>query len=122
VDCGVSSGSFISDAHTYYEKSAAYLASFETMDVATFSLDEISTLIGYGIRPDIIKIDVEGAEGSVLEGAAGVLNSHKPLILLEIHSIYGMLRTCEILRAANYTITLMKEEADGRCFLSAVCE
>jgi hypothetical protein len=122
VDCGVSSGSFISDAHTYYEKSAAYLASFETVDVETFPLDEISALIGCGIRPDIIKIDVEGAEGSVLEGAVGILNSYKPVILIEIHSIYGMLKTCEILREANYTITLMKEEADGRCFLAAVCE
>lgn len=35
--------------------------------------------------PDIIKIDVEGAEFQVLEGAEKVLQNHKPTLFIEIH-------------------------------------
>jgi FkbM family methyltransferase len=36
--------------------------------------------------PDFIKIDVEGAEQKVLEGAEKVLEKYKPKIMIEIHS------------------------------------
>jgi FkbM family methyltransferase len=121
VDNGTSSGSFISEAHTYYEKNADYLNSFETTDVETYPLDQIGDLIGPGVRPDIIKIDVEGAEGIVLEGAKNVLIEHKPLLLIEVHSIYNMVKICEILGSAQYNITFLKEEPDGRCFLAGSC-
>lgn len=37
------------------------------------------------IRPDGIKIDVEGAETRVLRGAANILKNHAPWVLLEFH-------------------------------------
>lgn len=36
--------------------------------------------------PDLIKLDVEGYEGKIIQGARGVLSQHKPVILLELHS------------------------------------
>jgi len=36
--------------------------------------------------PDVIKIDVEGAELDVLQGARGLLHDKKPMLLVEIHS------------------------------------
>ena len=38
-----------------------------------------------GIRPDVIKIDVEGAEFSVLEGAREILAEARPLLVVSIH-------------------------------------
>ena len=38
-----------------------------------------------GLSPDVIKIDVEGAEIKVLRGAREVLIKHKPLVFLSVH-------------------------------------
>jgi hypothetical protein len=54
----------------------------------------------------------------VLEGAKDALRYYKPLLLIEVHSIFSMFKTCEILHALGYKIMLLKEEADGRCFLA----
>ena len=36
--------------------------------------------------PDLMKIDVEGAELDVLRGARGILAAHHPVLFLEVHS------------------------------------
>lgn len=119
VDKGTSSGSFIAKAHTYYPKSKQYLELFETALVKTVSLDNIASLIGSDIIPHVIKIDVEGAESSVLQGGVELLKKHRPLIMMEVHSIYNMLKTCDILQSVHYEVALLKEEPDGRCFIAA---
>ncbi len=118
VDRGTSSGNFISGADTYYPKSEAYLASFKIMKVRMISLDHASET-GTDTMPYIIKIDVEGAEGSVVRGAMKLLDKHKPLLLIEVHSIRNMLEISESLHSLQYTIVLLKEEKDGRCFIAA---
>jgi FkbM family methyltransferase len=35
--------------------------------------------------PDLVKIDVEGAEGDVLRGGAGTFSKHRPPIYIELH-------------------------------------
>ncbi|HEX3555883.1 MAG TPA: FkbM family methyltransferase [Thermoanaerobaculia bacterium] len=35
--------------------------------------------------PDVIKIDVEGAEPLLLRGAAGILREHRPALVVELH-------------------------------------
>ena len=48
-----------------------------------------TTLDGYcethGLAPEVIKIDVEGGEIGVLQGARQVLAGHRPLIILSVH-------------------------------------
>lgn len=51
----------------------------------TLALDDYASSQA-GFVPDLIKIDVEGAETHVLEGARGLLIDRLPHILLEVHS------------------------------------
>jgi FkbM family methyltransferase len=52
--------------------------------VETVTLDEFVSAAGVP-APDLIKIDVEGAELIVVEGMAHVLESVQPLLLVELH-------------------------------------
>lgn len=38
--------------------------------------------------PDLVKIDVEGAEARVLRGLAATIIKHKPVLLIEMHDMY----------------------------------
>jgi FkbM family methyltransferase len=72
-----------------------------------------------GPAPDVIKMDVEGAEHAVLRGAAGTLATHRPLLLLELND--PALRAQQsssdevlsLLRSLGYSI-LTFDEATGR--------
>lgn len=55
----------------------------ETTRVDVTTVDDLSARFG---TPSHLKIDVEGYEGAVLEGARQLLNESSPLIFLELHS------------------------------------
>jgi FkbM family methyltransferase len=56
----------------------------ETIEVAVTSIDEF--LASNPQRaPDVVKIDVEGAELEVIEGMRSTLAEHRPVVLCEIH-------------------------------------
>ena len=47
----------------------------------------IDALVRGGMAPpDLIKMDVEGAEGAVIRGAAHTIDAHRPALLIEVHS------------------------------------
>lgn len=52
--------------------------------VATLALDKVAEKLH--VVPDVIKIDVEGAELRVLHGAASLLTDVRPTVLLSTHS------------------------------------
>jgi FkbM family methyltransferase len=52
----------------------------ETMEVRTERLDDA---LPAGYVPHLIKIDVEGAERQVLEGAIEIITAHKPIVIFE---------------------------------------
>ncbi len=56
---------------------------FEKIVVVSTSLDE--EWIRDGLRPALVKIDVEGAEWDVLQGAQRLLEEVRPTLLLSIH-------------------------------------
>ncbi len=71
---------------------------------------ETITLDDFAARhpvPDFIKIDVEGEEHMVLEGARGILSQRKPSICCEIHSSEAAREVLAILRAIGYNVTLL---------------
>lgn len=72
-----------------------------TLEVAARPLDEIVAELGLE-SVDYVKIDVEGAEAEVLEGAAEVLRSHRPMVMVDSHQgSMGWTRAPEILKRAE---------------------
>lgn len=74
-----------------------------SMQVDIVSID---TLCEAGTIPDptLIKIDVEGAELGVLEGASRVLRRTKPTIFLATHGAEAHRTCCDFLRSAGYAL------------------
>lgn len=68
----------LSDSASNYGKGSTY-----EEEVATTTLDKVVT---EHPAPDLLKIDVEGAEMMVLNGATGLLRDHRPVIIIELHS------------------------------------
>jgi FkbM family methyltransferase len=54
--------------------------------------------------PDFLKIDVEGAEWLVLNGARKTLSQYRPTIFLSTHGRDVHQRCCQLLEVAGYTI------------------
>jgi FkbM family methyltransferase len=82
-------------------------AAFETVPVRVRSID---SLIAEGLPPpDLIKIDVEGGEGSVLEGAKNLLERGRCMVLCEMHTGNpgGVARAFAALNAAGYRINVL---------------
>lgn len=120
IDNGTSSGSFIEGAHTIYPKEDYInLTGFKTTNVKTVALDTPPNDFKLGKDPDVVKLDIEGAEFLALEGMKEILKRAKPLLLIEVHSIYNMYIVGDILRSIGYSLELLKEEKDGRCFFAA---
>lgn len=69
--------------------------------VETVSLDSFVFEQG-NAPPDFVKIDVEGAESSVLEGARRVLSTFRPVLLIELHSPEEDLRVGRLLTEFRY--------------------
>ncbi len=120
VDNGTSSGSFMEGSHTFWEKGIYEKnIGFTRTSVKTIPLDSLIRQIALKEAPGLIKIDVEGAEYLVIEGGKDIIQKYKPHLLIEIHSIFNGLKVTEYMKDFNYTIELLKEEKDGRCFISA---
>ena len=119
IESGRSSGGFIDTADTIWERGAFKQRGFTETKVRTVPLDLFKKELGIQEAPDLIKIDVEGAESLVLLGAKNTLLNKKPIILLEVHSMLNMFNVVLILSSLSYELEIIKEETDGRCFIEA---
>jgi FkbM family methyltransferase len=73
------------------------------------------------LPPSLMKLDVEGAEGEVLEGAQLLLAKVRPVIVMEVHNIVCMFRVQTLLHEHHYNLALLDsgETSCSRCFVLA---
>jgi len=69
--------------------------------IPTLSLDELIHQHA-APPPDLIKIDVEGAEAAVLAGAAELLREHRPIVFVAFHSDGLAIECSNRLQALGY--------------------
>ncbi len=74
--------------------------------VASLTLDEFVFLRG-APAPQLVKLDVEGAEGMALEGAQRLLREIQPVWILEVHGAAAAQAVWEELRRAGYKLLLL---------------
>ncbi len=93
---------------------------FKDIIVDTIKIDDF-IIFNKAKDPDIIKIDVEGAESLVLSGASELLKRKHPLLFIEIHDIVNMFYVQKFLFEMNYKIKLLDEQnaSSSRCFIVA---
>ncbi|MBL8745896.1 MAG: FkbM family methyltransferase [Phycisphaerae bacterium] len=54
--------------------------------------------------PNVLKIDVEGAEGMVLRGAAGTIERHRPRMMIELHGVSTAREVLPLLERWGYVV------------------
>jgi FkbM family methyltransferase len=90
----VSYGSGIVDAETRWP----------VLELASVTLDEFAASHEF---PDFIKIDVEGEEDQVLEGARTILEKRRTLICCELHTNEDAERVSSLLSEYGYRLTTL---------------
>jgi hypothetical protein len=73
---------------------------------------EVKTLDSFNLKNvDLIKIDVEGMELSVLRGSAKLIEECRPIIQLEANDVENTIRYIDFLRERNYLFFFMSAPA-----------
>jgi FkbM family methyltransferase len=119
IDNGKSSGSFIAGAITPYSAYAYKESGFKKIKVHSIKLDDVAKKLGITRKPDIIKIDIEGAENIALEGARELIKDCTPIFLIELHSLENILTTYEFFLQVDYKIDVLDYQNEHRVFIMA---
>jgi FkbM family methyltransferase len=115
IDSGASSMSFLDRTTPSVDPGTS--ASWEKIVVPVRTAD---SLIRDGTaRPDVMKIDVEGAELLVLQGAAEMIRMTRPTTIIEAHSARLAFNVHEWFENEGYQVRILAELAPSRVLLSA---
>ncbi|MFA6430421.1 MAG: FkbM family methyltransferase [Candidatus Paceibacterota bacterium] len=119
VDGSKSTGSHIKEINLKPLDKKKYKGFYEHT-VPTITIDDFLTN-NKEKDPDIIKIDIEGAEFFALSGAAKLLERKHPILFIEIHDIINMFNVNKLLSNMKYRIELLDVEnaSTSRCFVVA---
>lgn len=118
VDGSQSTGSYLINAEKPLDDQIYKAFYFEQCVVEQNTIDNLAEDLA---APNIIKIDVEGAEYLVLKGAKRLLKSSSPILLMEIHNVTLMHEVCSFLMDIGYRSRIIGEELSSlsRCFIYA---
>jgi FkbM family methyltransferase len=118
IDGSQSTGSFLLDGIPSQEETVYKSFNFQATKVYQSTIDE---LVQSNTSPDVLKIDVEGAEFLVLSGGIQYLQRNNILLFIEIHSIILMHEVQSLLNTIGYkTEVIGKDQATkSRCFIYA---
>lgn len=90
-------------------ESSSFQSADQSVTELTVNCVTLDELTRSGVpEPDFIKIDVEGAEEFVLQGAAQLLERKQPFLMIEVHSPAIGQRCMGVLRKYYKTITVLE--------------
>lgn len=98
-------------AESWLNSNTVYFFDENKLEIAKISI-EITTLDSFELKPEFIKIDVEGFEYQVLQGAVNTINTYRPILLIEGIAKYD--RVHQLLSSWNYDVYRF---ADGQFYL-----
>lgn len=93
-------------------------------EVAITTLDLVCS--DHAVRPDLIKIDVEGAELEVLKGGDHTFKTIRPIIILGLHPSFiqvkgdSLAEIWELIKGYQYKVLLNGSEMDKKDFISQI--
>ncbi len=119
IETGRSSGNFLGTADPFWNRTTYADKGFIKTEVTTVPVDDFATKLGIHQLPDIMKIDVEGAEHLVLMGAEKTLREKKPILFIEIHSQKNMFNVLTFLSHLSYESQIARIEGNGVCYIEA---
>ena len=75
--------------------------------------DRLDQLIAtFGLRkPDVIKLDVEGAEAQAVAGMMETLAAHRPIVVIELHGLESATATLRLLTRLGYKYSVPSKVA-----------
>lgn len=88
---------------------ASFDTSAQTTDRLTVPMNTLDSQLGSVPAPGLLKIDVEGAEVAVLQGATDTLRRHRPSLFVELHGT-----THEDKRQRAVAVLTILDQADYR--------
>lgn len=116
IDNGYSSTSRLEGSHSTI-RSNDLPDGFEDVEVEVKTLDTF--VAEENIIPDILKVDIEGAEYDFLLGAIETIRKSHPIFYIELHSQYCASKCTELLVIEGYSIQVLHEEEDNRVMVLA---
>jgi FkbM family methyltransferase len=118
IESGESSGSHMTSA--FAPEAPDVYEDFEEITVETVKADTLLST-GQFPAPDLVKMDVEGAELMVLQGGTRLLADRHPSLLIEVHHIVTMFETQKLLTDLDYNLEIinMDQDSSSRCHLLA---
>ncbi|MCL4870648.1 MAG: FkbM family methyltransferase [Anaerolineae bacterium] len=95
---------------------SGYMGHNHAIKKAGLSLDQFAQQ--QNVRPDMIKVDVEGAEGDVISGMRWLFQETKPLVVVELHSWEAMTvagnaaAILSVLKQVNYKMVYLRSQLE----------